>query len=711
MAVKTETQMEPELETKPVVEQEQETPTSSNFELKSASELASIICNKLVEAGNLKTTPTFLRKDREDRLAAVFESCGLDGAKMCSLGRTQDVRELEPLVRGATRGETWVEHVLTELEAILNDIFFAAGDQQQIQMQEEAQEIQMATADCDDMLSSVSDDCSTATLHSISTNAIPVGQTLHVQQRMYQRDVDLHDCQHTIKHGKVYESSARRALNRHDVRYGIVHPDKPLVLITDESLMTGITVIRFPSTQSQDEYVKNRLGAVLPTEEQRRAIKAAIEGAFDRRDEAERNSSSHAKSGSRLLPAATVHVPPCAIAHVIGKQGATILQLQNDTKTFAACRRHDSKWKPTPVDLYGADDAVAVAKAKIDAIVERELANEKARQELPVDWKTRPDFKYEQLCVPAHAVGLVIGKEGSRLEQFKREGAELKVIDTAGAIVHVRGLPDAVAAAIDKIEGMITSSSRDSLQRLSVSEEVWLPMSSVGHVIGGGGSMLKQLRSAGAELTIDERVDGSATAFVCGSPAEVANVVARIDTIVARSSTSTIHRGLPRKQRVQALTSTSAGYVRCIMPSSDDALELQTQQHGPNPPLQWQPKEESAWDSSDDEWSDETDARSPHSIAPAVPPPALDPFADEDETTHDEQVYRDPPKQQQRQDTPKNKKPRGKKKTVKKKVDPGGAMEGQLDKAERLEQSMNGRGDRGTRARQKEKYGTDRPEE
>ena len=146
----------------------------SHPELTAASELASVTCDKLVDAGKLRTRPPYVRQDREDLLAGVFAECGLDGGKMCSLGRTQAVWDLEPLIRGATRGETWVDDVLKELNSLLSEVFCwaAACDGQQ-----EMQEAEDMIADSDTL--SVSDNSSASTHHSISTSAIPIKQTLH----------------------------------------------------------------------------------------------------------------------------------------------------------------------------------------------------------------------------------------------------------------------------------------------------------------------------------------------------------------------------------------------------------------------------------------------------------------------------------------------------------------------------------------------------
>ena len=619
----------------------------SHPELTAASELASVTCDKLVDAGKLRTRPPYVRQDREDLLAGVFAECGLDGGKMCSLGRTQAVWDLEPLIRGATRGETWVDDVLKELNSLLSEVFCwaAACDGQQ-----EMQEAEDMIADSDTL--SVSDNSSASTHHSISTSAIPIKQTLHAQERMYERNVDLLDCQRAIKHGQVYETFAPSAMNRHNVRYGISHPDKPLVLITDESLMTGITVIRFDSAQMRDEYVNDRLGAKVPTEEQHCAIRVAIEDAFDRRDEAERNTVG--SSGLHLLPAATVQVPRCAIMHVIGRNWATIVQLQRDTKTFARIRQHNDKLLPTPVDLFGADSAVAEAKTKIDEIIERELAKEIARQKLPPDWRTRPDYEYRELQVPGHALGHVIGKDGSRLKLFRSKGAEIHLMvqtHTDHGTMYVRGLPHAVAAAAGEIDRTIAlsgqkdraqvralgarlvrsepqrepspplqpepepepqlranaagsawdssdeegedatgarklhiptdpfavfhqwqsrSASTDkscdrpeqreetkSSQQLQVGKtakktrEVRLPVYSVKHVIGSGGSKVKQLQTQCAKIKIEKREDGSAIAHVSGSPEEIDDVVACIESIIAKARTCTSTAPPKKKKTVQ----------------------------------------------------------------------------------------------------------------------------------------------------------------
>ena len=71
-------------------------------------DLARALCDSLVAGGKLRATPTFVREDREAKLAGLFADVGLDGARMSSF---TNPRELEVVIRGATGGETWVDDV------------------------------------------------------------------------------------------------------------------------------------------------------------------------------------------------------------------------------------------------------------------------------------------------------------------------------------------------------------------------------------------------------------------------------------------------------------------------------------------------------------------------------------------------------------------------------------------------------------------------
>merc|ERR1711957_678242 len=61
--------------------------------------------------------PAFIRADREVKITGVFESAGLDGAKMT----TCNARGVEVAVRNATEGEAWVDDVQGALRDMLSE--------------------------------------------------------------------------------------------------------------------------------------------------------------------------------------------------------------------------------------------------------------------------------------------------------------------------------------------------------------------------------------------------------------------------------------------------------------------------------------------------------------------------------------------------------------------------------------------------------------
>ncbi|OLP93204.1 hypothetical protein AK812_SmicGene24918 [Symbiodinium microadriaticum] len=78
-------------------------PTMAAFEEQwSNKDLAHALCDTLVEKGQLKEKPAFVRLDREAKIADIFGSVGLDGAKMASF---TNPGPLEVLVRKQTEGE------------------------------------------------------------------------------------------------------------------------------------------------------------------------------------------------------------------------------------------------------------------------------------------------------------------------------------------------------------------------------------------------------------------------------------------------------------------------------------------------------------------------------------------------------------------------------------------------------------------------------
>jgi len=82
----------------------------------SSKDLAHALCDALVAKGQLKEKPAFIRTDREDKIAGIFESIGLDGEKMCSF---ENVGPLEMTLRRGTNGEAWVGQAQDALIAML----------------------------------------------------------------------------------------------------------------------------------------------------------------------------------------------------------------------------------------------------------------------------------------------------------------------------------------------------------------------------------------------------------------------------------------------------------------------------------------------------------------------------------------------------------------------------------------------------------------
>eukprot|EP01043_Picozoa_sp_COSAG02_P033993 COSAG02_NODE_2352_length_9081_cov_37.519372_1_plen_614_part_00 len=152
-----------------------------------------------------------------------------------------------------------------------------------------------STASCEDGHSSsrsprtYCSDVTETTLHSIETATIPLHATHHIEQRQGERSVSTLEIQHAIKHGQVY---ALRHTADGRPRYGIADRKWLIVLITDESLMTGITVInctreqdRWTDVSQLDEYVRTSFGAELPKQDRRR-VKQGIQAAFNKSAEA-----------------------------------------------------------------------------------------------------------------------------------------------------------------------------------------------------------------------------------------------------------------------------------------------------------------------------------------------------------------------------------------------------------------------------------------
>jgi len=82
-----------------------------------SQDLAKALCDDLVAQGLLKEKPAFIRTDRQELLAGLFDKMGLDGAKMNSFTNSGP---LEMMVRNGTQGQAWVDSVAAGLKAMLS---------------------------------------------------------------------------------------------------------------------------------------------------------------------------------------------------------------------------------------------------------------------------------------------------------------------------------------------------------------------------------------------------------------------------------------------------------------------------------------------------------------------------------------------------------------------------------------------------------------
>lgn len=85
-------------------------------ETTTTAELVSSICDALVTAGKIRTTPAFIRTDREAQILKVFDKAGLDGKKLLSMSTA---REVDTSIRNVTQGEPWVDDVIEATKAFL----------------------------------------------------------------------------------------------------------------------------------------------------------------------------------------------------------------------------------------------------------------------------------------------------------------------------------------------------------------------------------------------------------------------------------------------------------------------------------------------------------------------------------------------------------------------------------------------------------------
>lgn len=101
----------------------------------SSEDLARELCDVMLEKGQLKAKPAFIRTDREAKLADMFKKANLNGEIMVSF---DNPGPLEMMIRKETQGEPWVEHVVSGLIGMLPDD--VASKEKRMDMDEDAKE-------------------------------------------------------------------------------------------------------------------------------------------------------------------------------------------------------------------------------------------------------------------------------------------------------------------------------------------------------------------------------------------------------------------------------------------------------------------------------------------------------------------------------------------------------------------------------------------
>ena len=79
------------------------------------AELAKAVCNLLVAENLLKTRPSSIRREREEKLTVMFETAGLTGLAVSKLNST----ELEKELKQHTLGQSWVGDVLKVINGMM----------------------------------------------------------------------------------------------------------------------------------------------------------------------------------------------------------------------------------------------------------------------------------------------------------------------------------------------------------------------------------------------------------------------------------------------------------------------------------------------------------------------------------------------------------------------------------------------------------------
>jgi len=200
-----------------------------------------------------------------------------------------------------------------------------------------------------------------------------------------------------------------------------------------------------------------------------------------------------------------IDCPKNLVGKLIGREGATIKDLQSRSKTQIQID-HDSVGDSKKVTLSGTRDSVEMAKAMIKDVLDTEpSAMQSGEAAKSVD------------C-PAGIVGRIIGRGGETIRSLQSASGAHIVVDQnfpdgVPRKVNISGRSDAVERAVKMVTELINGepgSAQQIIQKYGAGDVRYVdcPKAMVGRVIGKGGETIKTLqKTTGASIQIDQNCD------------------------------------------------------------------------------------------------------------------------------------------------------------------------------------------------------------
>ncbi|XP_056643131.1 tudor and KH domain-containing protein homolog [Diorhabda sublineata] len=145
-------------------------------------------------------------------------------------------------------------------------------------------------------------------------------------------------------------------------------------------------------------------------------------------------------------------------------------------------------------------------------------------------------FKTHQINVPKNVVRSLIGRNGKTIKQIQEQtGTNIYFRDTDSSdykLCLIKGSVEACNLAENLIQEFVTN------QPILENEDIWIPLSSIGRVIGRNGDQISELRTlSGAKITVldDERGRNSKRISIKGTREQINLAKSLIEDVVEKA--------------------------------------------------------------------------------------------------------------------------------------------------------------------------------